>query len=121
MREIWKKWNKEDGFTLVELLAVIVILGIIVAIAVPAIGSIIDRAEEGAQEAEAELIENAARLALIAAQADGEEADWVFDGGDQPNITVQELLDNGYLETDDPPSGTLRHVEGTTFTFERDE
>ncbi|WP_163582352.1 hypothetical protein [Gracilibacillus saliphilus] len=70
------------------------------AIAVPAIGSIIDRAEEGAQEAEAELIENAARLALIAVQVDGEESNWVFNGGDQPNITVQELLDNGYLETD---------------------
>lgn len=42
MRNKLKKiWNKEDGFTLVELLGVIVILGLIIAIAVPALGNIL--------------------------------------------------------------------------------
>ena len=36
-----KRLNNEKGLTLVELLAVIVILGIIAAIAVPSIGGII--------------------------------------------------------------------------------
>ena len=55
--------KKEKGFTLVELLAVIVILGIIVAIAIPAVGNIIDKAETDAEAAEVKLILDAARLA----------------------------------------------------------
>ncbi|WP_077065083.1 prepilin-type N-terminal cleavage/methylation domain-containing protein [Gracilibacillus massiliensis] len=118
MRKIWRELKKEKGFTLVELLAVIVILGIIVAIAIPAIGNIIERAETGAEEAEAELVENAARLAHVAAQADTEgtnEASWVFDGGDEstPNITVEELRTNDYLESDTLPDGTLNYTDGS--------
>ncbi len=40
-----KRLNNEKGLTLVELLAVIVILGIIAAIAVPSIGGIIENSE----------------------------------------------------------------------------
>ncbi|GAE95223.1 late competence protein ComGC [Gracilibacillus boraciitolerans JCM 21714] len=37
--------NKQDGFTLVELLAVIVILSIIVVIAVPSIGNLVEQSQ----------------------------------------------------------------------------
>lgn len=77
--------KKEEGFTLVELLAVIVILGIIVAIAIPAIGNVIERADTQAEAAEEELIYDAARLYFI-----GEE------DPDDP-VTVQTLIDEGYL------------------------
>ena len=40
-----KRLNNEKGLTLVELLAVIVILGIIAAIAIPSIGNIIENSE----------------------------------------------------------------------------
>ena len=43
-----KRLNNEKGLTLVELLAVIVILGIIAAIAVPSIGGIIQNSREKA-------------------------------------------------------------------------
>lgn len=78
--------KKEKGFTLVELLAVIVILGIIVAIAIPAIGSIIDNAEEGATKAEIQLVTDAARLYDIQ------------EGIVNDTTTVQNLIDAGYLD-----------------------
>jgi prepilin-type N-terminal cleavage/methylation domain-containing protein len=64
-----KKWMKrllqlakeEKGLTLVELLAVIVILGIIAAIAVPAIGGLIGNTKKEAHKANAHQLIEAAR------------------------------------------------------------
>ena len=89
--------KKEKGFTLVELLAVIVILGIIVAIAVPAIGNIISKAEDDADKAEVQLIVDAARLYEI--QSDHSVP-----------VTVAELKTAGYLEErngEEIPAGTV--------------
>lgn len=82
--QIKKMIKKENGFTLIELLAVLVILGIIVAIAIPAVGNIIENARGDANEAEVELVEDAARLYFI--ENEGDE------------VTVQQLIDDGYLE-----------------------
>ncbi|MFY3792778.1 type II secretion system protein [Ureibacillus sp. MALMAid1270] len=57
-----KRLNNEKGLTLVELLAVIVILGIIAAIAVPAIGNIVSNSQVKAIKADAANIINAANL-----------------------------------------------------------
>ena len=84
---IKKMIKEEKGFTLVELLAVIVILGIIVAIAIPAIGSVMSGAKDNAKDAEETLVLDAARL-------------YEVEHGkiDSTGITVEDLIDAGYLD-----------------------
>jgi type IV pilus assembly protein PilA len=60
-----KLWGNEKGLTLIELLAVIVILAIISAIAIPAIGGIISKSKVHAQYANGLMIISAARYADI--------------------------------------------------------
>lgn len=57
-----KRIKNEKGLSLVELLAVIVILGIIAAIAIPAIGNIIANSEAKAEISDAVQILNAGKL-----------------------------------------------------------
>lgn len=88
--------NKEEGFTLVELLAVIVILALIVAIAIPAIGNTMDRARQGTKDASIELVIDAARLYDIDNTIPTE------------GVSVDDLEKSGYLEeNDETPSGTV--------------
>lgn len=88
-KKIREIMNKEEGFTLVELLAVLAILAIIVAIAIPAVGNVINRADGQATKAEEELIIDAARLY---------EVDKNLEINSTTGISVSELKDEGYLE-----------------------
>lgn len=104
--------KKEKGFTLVELLAVIVILGIIVAIAIPAIGNIIDRASGDADTAEVQLILDAARLYDV-------QEDFVS-GTTKVSDLVPEYLDirgSDYPEGINDDSVIYKDTNGA-FTFE---
>lgn len=62
LKNLKKKIKDQRGLTLIELLAVIVILGIIAAIAVPSILGIIDKSKKDAKVAEAVQIISAAKL-----------------------------------------------------------
>ncbi len=93
MEKIRKTMRREDGFTLVELLAVIVILGIILAIAIPAIGNVIADSKTKAENAEKELILDAARIYITAENAT------VPSGATGLVLGVQKhLVGKGYLE-----------------------
>lgn len=78
--------NKEEGFTLVELLAVLAILALIVGIAVPMIGNVISGSEGKATTAQEELIIDAAMLYEVQEK--------------QVPTTAKELVEAGYLESD---------------------
>ncbi|MGN7478845.1 type II secretion system protein [Solibacillus silvestris] len=89
MFELLKKRIKnEKGLSLVELLAVIVILGIVAAIAVPAIGNIIENSRYNAVKADAINVINAANLYYTDAPKDA-----------TASVTVKQLMDNDYLDS----------------------
>lgn len=87
MRELLKKRLKnEKGLTLIELLAVIVILAIVLAIAIPAIGNIIENSRLNGVKSDAINVINAANIYYT----DNPEA--------SAAVTVQQLMDNDYLD-----------------------
>ncbi|MGO4994663.1 prepilin-type N-terminal cleavage/methylation domain-containing protein [Jeotgalibaca porci] len=97
--------NKEEGFTLVELLAVLAILALIVGIAVPMIGNVVTKSQTNADNAQIELIVDAARLYQIDSTVEDEGA-----------ITVEKLIDAKLLEAGvvGTEVNTLTIAEGTT-------
>lgn len=87
---------KKEGFTLVELLAVIVIIGIIYLIVFPSVTSFIDKSKEKSYNIQVDLIEKASKK-------------WVVDNTDELlkkdpyhlnniNLTLTTLKKDGYLQ-----------------------
>ena len=115
MRNKLKKiWNKEDGFTLVELLGVIVILGIILAIAIPGIGNIVESARTKTTAQEQELVIDAARLYFVENNEIVGEA----------TVLVSKLDSEGFLDvkTDSKvkPKDSVKRDANGNFTFIKD-
>jgi type IV pilus assembly protein PilA len=105
--------KNNKGLTLVELLAVIVILGIIAAIATPAILGIIDKSKKDAHVANAHQMVSSAQVFVSSesqglAPADGATVD----------VSLKYLIDNGYMDTiADPDKGTYALGTGTVTGF----
>jgi type IV pilus assembly protein PilA len=93
--------KNERGLTLIELLAVIVILGIIVAIAIPAIGAIIDNSKKDAHIANAKQMASAARLAISTNQVSGTTI----------TLTMKQLNDQGFLDKIPKSPGDLGNYD----------
>lgn len=84
----------KNGFTLVELLAVIVILAIIIAVAVPTIGNLIDNAKTNAH------IANEGMLLKAAKYYTGiNNANLPQNIGETVQISVDTLISNGYISS----------------------
>ena len=116
------KMQNQKGFTLVELMVVVVILGILVAIAVPVYNSVTDRAQKAADEANVRTL-NGAVTAYVATVEGAEYANFneliigygtdgvgVLTGGTWPNKFSGT---DGFIESNPNPSKS-----GITFEFE---
>ncbi|WP_010678297.1 prepilin-type N-terminal cleavage/methylation domain-containing protein [Bacillus timonensis] len=90
IKKIKKLLKNQKGLTLVELLAVVVILGIISAIAVPSIGNVIENSKKDAHIANAQQIANAAKLAKASGLKNA--------SGNTESYTLDELIEGGFLD-----------------------
>ena len=87
--------KKKNGFTLVELLAVVVILGIIIAISIPAVSKWIDRSRNESDESQKKTL-------LMASQSYAQENVKILPKviGQTITVTAEELKTAQYLKTD---------------------
>jgi len=84
--------GNQKGLTLIELLAVIIVLGIIMAIAVPSVAGVIERSKVQADRGSWYVIKEAAlRYALVTNAANG------------ATVTVVDLATQGYLNAKPTP------------------
>ncbi|HZG88492.1 competence type IV pilus major pilin ComGC [Paenibacillus sp.] len=96
-----KLLKNQKGLTLVELLAVIVILGVIAAIAVPSIGGIIANSKTSADTQSVALIKEAAER-------------YAYDKNlatSVTSVTIADLVSNGYLK-----SAPVEQATGKAYT-----
>jgi prepilin-type N-terminal cleavage/methylation domain-containing protein len=94
---MWAK-NKQSGFTIVELLIVIVVIGILAAITVVAYANVRDRAQASAVANGLNKIEKAFRLKLV---DDGVQS-WWLDNSSQlagiSNASIQQIIDGSNMK-----------------------
>ena len=90
--------NMKKGFTLVELLAVMILLGIISLIAIPSIGKVLERSREKAYEAtEKELIKAAKKYAAEHA-SELPVKEW---NSNEKCLRINDIIKNGYINEDE--------------------
>ncbi|MDP4162490.1 MAG: prepilin-type N-terminal cleavage/methylation domain-containing protein [Bacillota bacterium] len=112
LQRLKNKVKDQRGLTLIELLAVIVILGIIAAIAIPSVLGIIDNTKKDAHVANAQEMVSAARVAV--------SQNTSLQGTGTEYLTLGYLVGQNLLDTvKDPDGGTYADggaalVTGTT-------
>lgn len=113
-----KRLNEDQkGLTLIELLAVIVILGIIAAIAIPSISAVIKNSERKAQVSNAHQIIDSARLMIASKGFTNSGAAGSGGATVERKITLADLIAEGFINGDIKDPYDKTQVYDTTSTF----
>ena len=118
-----KKLNNK-GFTLVEVLAVLVILVVIMSIAIPNISSSLERSKSKQDDARKKILISAAELYV----ADNKNTVYNnLDGDGEYRISLDKLVENGYVTEDQVKDSSgddfkedIIFIKPSTFCFEDD-
>ncbi|MFJ5715536.1 prepilin-type N-terminal cleavage/methylation domain-containing protein [Neobacillus sp. NPDC093127] len=108
LQSLKNKIKDQRGLTLIELLAVIVILGIIAAIAIPSIMGLIDNSKKDAHVSNAIQMVNSVKTAVSADKSliPADESNPVY-------LSLDYLLQKGYIEDFKDPDTDGNYVKGT--------
>ena len=99
---------KQRGFTLVELIAVVAILGLIALVVYPAVGSVIRNAREETYKDQVDVIIKAAKEWSV------KNATKLSDDGSIYSLPVETLTTEGYITNDEvkDPRDSSKNLEG---------
>lgn len=99
LRQKMRRAQDQKGFTLVELMVVVVILGILVAIAVPLYNAQTEKAKTTTCQANQRIIESA--IVQWSMDMDPDDMDPDNENNDIPNLDnlLDNLVDGGYLQS----------------------
>lgn len=87
MLKLFRKNTNKKGFTLIELIIVIALLGVIAAIAVPRYGNVLEEAKKESDIITAQMVEKAAEL-------------YYFQNPIDTEITLKDLADKDYIDSE---------------------
>lgn len=111
MKKIRKMLRQQEGFTLVELMVAVVILGILAGIGVQQYGRIQENARKAANEANIRVIKNAAQMYFLVGPGNLENVPTVLD--------VEKLVEAGFIEAE--PQSPWKDGEEYQIKVEVDE